>query len=354
MKKVLLLIDDLGQGGAERQMVYLASELKKEDCEVRLIKFFPGPTPYASLLKEQSIDYEIIEQGRNRWRRVWEILKLVRNWKPDLTIVYKDGSCIASCLVRLLYKFKLVVSERNTTQKLTIYEKIKFFLFQFADFIVPNSKSQSNFIKLHYPKLTDKVITITNMVDLERFYPALVRPSRKTVIITARLTPQKNVINFLEALKVGNFDKTDVHFDWYGKIHEKAYYDSITAKKDELKLDDIITFHTNGSDSIEEVYRRATHFCLPSLYEGFPNVLCEAMASGLICVASDVSDNKDILGDSDFLFDPKNHNDMASKLKYALDLKETEERAITKKNWDKILNLCGAKTFVEKYLSLLK
>lgn len=28
-KRVLLLIDDLEQGGAERQMVYLANELKK-------------------------------------------------------------------------------------------------------------------------------------------------------------------------------------------------------------------------------------------------------------------------------------------------------------------------------------
>lgn len=355
MKRVLLLIDDLGQGGAERQMVYLAQELHKRHLEVRLIKFYPGESPYEKMLINKGVNIEVNTKGQNRWKRIIEIIRIVKSWHPDLAIVYKDGTCIAASLARLFIKYNLVVSERNTTQKNNLREKIKFNIYRAASYIVPNSVSQTEFINHNFSFLSSKVVTITNMIDPEKFYPPEQPSSRKKkVLICARLMPQKNVLGFLDALAIADFKPIEVHFDWYGKIHDEDYYYEIVNKIKNLHLDDIITFHTNGSETIEEEYRNSSYFCLPSIYEGFPNVLCEAMACGLVCIASDICDNPIILSDSRFVFNPFNANSIADRLKYILSLSSEEMDLVVKNNIQRITELCSPDAFVSKYLSLKK
>lgn len=355
MKKILLLIDELGQGGAERQMVYLAKELKKANCNVRLVKFFSGETPYKNILDENGIIVETNIKGRNRWKRVTEITKITRAWEPDLTIAYKDGTCIASCLAKLIHKFKLVVSERNTTQILSYRERFKFWIYKLADYIVPNSDSQTKFITQHFPSLASKVVTITNMIDTDRFQPLKgITTTKKRVLISARITPQKNVIKFLEALHILSKRVNDVHFDWYGKVKDYGYYEEIKIKQNAMGLNEYISFHTEGTTQIEEEYRRSTHFCLPSKYEGFPNALCEAMATGLVCCASNICDNSFILNQKQLLFNPLNPHDIADKLEYALNLSSSDISDISHKNITRILNFCSSDNFIKRYLSLIQ
>ena len=354
MSKILLLIDTLGQGGAERQMAYLAVQLSLVGNEVRLIKYFPDECAYNDMLSKANVKVETDLKGNNRWRRIIQIYKTVKSWKPDLTIVYKDGTCMAACIARIFTSYNLAVSERNTTQILNRTESVKFHLFRLADYIVQNSISQTKFIRQHFPKLSDKLVTITNMIDTERFKPAQKMPDKKRVIITARLTRQKNVLTFLKALSLSGLKPYDVHFDWFGKIHSTEYYNEISSLQKELNLESLITFHTEGSNKIEEEYRLSTHFCLPSIYEGFPNVLCEAMASGLVCCASNVCDNPYILQNNTLLFDPNNPTQIAATLKDMLSLQKDEFDAIRNFNRNRIEELCSPVVFTQKYLALLK
>lgn len=58
-------------------------------------------------------------------------------------------------------------------------------------------------------------------------------------------------------------------------------------------------FHRLGERSdVAQVMQALDVVCAPSFYEGFPNVVGEAMASGLPCITTDVSDVRDILGDA--------------------------------------------------------
>lgn len=353
MKKILLLIDDLGQGGAERQIIYLAKALNTTKNKVRLVKFFPGTTDYSEMLVGTDIEIETMSAGKNKWKRIWVIRNLIRNWQPDLTIVYKDGTCIAACIAKLFIRYKLAVSERNTTQKINLYENLKFFWFRMADYIIPNSITQSDFICKKYPNLSKKIKTITNMIDIEQFYPSENMVFGKRVIITARLTPQKNVLTFLDALKIANLSSKDVHFDWFGKVHSIQYYSEIKEKVESLGLSNLISFHENGSTNIQEEYRKSTHFCLPSIYEGFPNALCEAMACGLVCCASNICDNQNILCSPEFLFNPFDPYDIAEKLKQSLDLSASKRVAISKDNRKRIVDLCSPQIFTESYMALL-
>lgn len=77
-----------------------------------------------------------------------------------------------------------------------------------------------------------------------------------------------------------------MHFYWYGdKQHHPDYYAQVEAEYQRLDIADYMTL--NGPEShIEEEYQKADAFCLPSLYEGYPNVVAEAMSCGLPVICS--------------------------------------------------------------------
>ena len=102
-------------------------------------------------------------------------------------------------------------------------------------------------------------------------------------------------------------------------------------------------------------YRRSDIFCLPSLYEGFPNVLCEAMACGLPVACSDICDNPDIVeeGVNGYLFDPLNVQDMADAILKMAQLSQSQRKALAKNNIDKIQSLCSEQRFVKEYMTFL-
>lgn len=357
-KKILLLIEDLSSGGAERQMTYLAVGLKKVGYQVRLLTFYDRPVFYRPQLDAASISVEYLPEGRNPWRRIWVIRQIVREYYPDLTIAYLDGTCMAACLAKLLCPFRLVVSERNTIQQLSLRERIKFILYSMADAVVPNSYSQARLVKQHFPWLSSKVHVITNMVDTDHFSPLPDKTEKSEIlhiITAARIMPQKNILRYLDAIALIKQQGLNIHFDWYGaSLAGDSYAEQVQQKIRDLQLEDIITFHAPSSD-IVACYRQSDIFCLPSLYEGFPNVLCEAMACGLPVVCSRVCDNPDIVeeGTNGYLFDPFSVQDMADTIQKMAQLPLSRRQAITKNNISKIQSLCSEQRFVKEYMTFL-
>lgn len=357
MKKVLCLIDSLASGGAERQMSYLATGLKSRGVDVEVIVFSLGNDFFESYITSKGVPVIHDEKGINPYKRIFEIVRLVRQKRPDSVIAYKDGVTMAASLARIICNFKLIVSERNTTQELNPYERRKFALYRFADVIVPNSHSQAAFIREHYPKLYQRTKVITNTIDLSRFSSerAICKNDRVNVVILARLFPQKNVLTFLDALAfIRESNKANIHFKWYGSQEDRHYTEQVFRKVAELNLHDLINFYP-ATKEVDSVLGEADIFCLPSKYEGFPNVVCEAMAAGLPIVASRVSDIPYIVeeGINGFLFDYDNKSDMANKI---MSLANSDSRLLKEmgaRNREKIKSLCSNETFVDNYISLI-
>lgn len=73
--------------------------------------------------------------------------------------------------------------------------------------------------------------------------------------------------------------------------------------------------HEFGDDEIlAGIYKNASVFIYPSLYEGFGIPPLEAMAAGCPVVASNASSIPEVVGDAGLLFDPKDANDLAEKI----------------------------------------
>lgn len=353
--KILCLIDSLGSGGAERQMSYLATGLKEAGCDVTLVVFSSNNNFYGDYVASGGVNLIFDDKGANRYRRILRIRKWIRAFRPDAVIAYKDGVTMAACLARYLKPFNLIVSERNTTQVLNRYERLKFFLYRKASHIVPNSFSQAQFIERNYPRLSAKTTVITNALDTSAFVAPEDRAQRKPLVFvtTARVMPQKNVLHFLDAISLLKKRKGEVVFRWFGNQSD-SYFNEVREKVKSLGLEEMIEFHQPVKDVVRE-YAAADFFCLPSVYEGFPNVVCEAMSCGLPIVCGRVCDNPYIVeeGINGFLFNPFDTEDMASKIEAMIDLDRQERLDIGKRNVGKIRDLCSFDSFIKKYVGLI-
>lgn len=354
--KILCLIDSLGPGGAERQMSYLSSLFVAQGHEVRLMVFSHGNDFYYDFVRQRGVDVIEATYGVNKYKRPFEIAKYVREYRPDAVIAYKDGVTMAACIARMLCRFKLIVSERNTTQRLSSYERLKFWLYSKADYIVPNSFSQGDFIHNNYPKLAKKVSVITNAIDTSLFKPSPDKTPNTIpiVVTTARVMEQKNTLLYLDALALLKSRGIEARFKWVGSQND-AYFKQVKQKCCDLNLEDYIEFIPAQKDVIG-IYLSADIFCLPSTYEGFPNVVCEAMACGLPVACSNVCDIPKIVtdGENGVLFNPNSSKSIAEGILRSISLSAEAKKRISATNAKKISEMCSLESFIDKYTRIIE
>lgn len=357
MKKILLITEGLGSGGAERQICGLASMLTKAGFPCRLITYVENQF-YEPYLRQNGVDYQFVPELWNKKTRVFKAAKYVRQYKPDVVISFLPSVNKTMSLAKMFFRANLVVSERNNNTCITRGDKIQFNLYRMADAIVPNSNSQGKFICNHFPFLCKKVHSIINFVDVNRFTPSEtpVQNDVLRIVTVARYTQQKNVLTYLKAVRMVKEMGLNVHFDWYGdKKHNVAYYAEIEKEYQKLDISDYMTLH-DPNQKIEEEYRKADIFCLPSLYEGYPNVVAEAMSCGLPILCSNVYENPYIVeeGVNGFLFNPESVEDIAGAIKKMVDLSFKERQEMGKCNRQLCLQRNTEEAFLKSYVELIE
>lgn len=251
----------------------------------------------------------------------------------------------------------MMVSERNTTQTVTWREKVRFFLYRWANWIVPNCYAQERFIKGYVPKLSKRISTITNFVDLEKFHPIEhIRREEPEIVIAASIWTPKNTLGFIEAAKLLKEKGCKFHVSWYGKTEKwQSYIYECQALISNYHLEEYISL-LGKSPKIDEVYRNADYFCLPSFYEGTPNVICEALATGLPVICSDVCDNGIYVkeGENGFLFNPKDTESMANAMEKALGLSAEDYDSYCCSSREMAEDLLAEEKFIQKYIELIE
>lgn len=357
MKKILLTTENLGSGGAERQICGLASMLTKVGFPCRLITYVENQF-YEPYLRQHGVDYQFVPELWNKKTRVFKAAKYVRQYKPDVVISFLPSVNKTMCLAKLFFKAKLMVSERNNNTCITRSDKMLFNLYRMADAIVPNSNSQGKFICKNFPFLSKKVHPIINFVDVNRFTPSEtpVRNNTLRIVTVARYTQQKNVLTYLKAVRMAKDMGLNVHFDWYGdKKHNAAYFAEIEKEYQQLDIADYLTLH-DPKQKIEEEYRKADIFCLPSLFEGYPNVVAEAMSCGLPILCSNVYENPYIVeeGVNGFLFDPKKPEAIANAIKKMVRLSYENRQEMGKRNRQLCLKRNTEEAFLKSYVELIE
>lgn len=355
--KILLLIDSLGAGGAQRQLVGLAKLLKEDGIQVKVVTYHDIPF-YLPTLIENNIKYENIRKAHIKWKRFFLIYWMIRREKPDWIIAYLNTPCILTCLCKLLGgNFKLLVSERNTTQRLALKDRVKFLLYRVADKIVPNSHSQKRFILENNLSNPQKVKVITNFVDTHYFqnHQIKCRKSIPVIVVVATIWQSKNTLGFIDAIKLLRDAGAQFIVHWYGKSRASLdYFEECQRKITDYQLDDYIELKEKTTQ-IKEVYLNADYFCLPSFFEGTPNALCEAISCGLPVICSDVCDNSLYVrnGENGYLFNPYSAQDMKEKLLQMLEINDELYMKFSKESRQIAERILSVDRFLAEYKEAL-
>lgn len=368
--RITCVIDSLVSGGAQRQMAMLATLLKARGHIVRLLTYYPHDF-YRPLLDESGISVEYVPH-RTKLGRVWAMRKAIRASRPQVVIAYLQTPSILAELAGLPRRdYTVIVSERSLDHSLrsNFRRAVSFFLHRLADAIVTNSHAQETSIQKAAPRLSDRVTTILNCVDLDWLRPgALDDADHKGVLrilCMGRFETAKNYQKLAEAVERVNrwHPEINVEVDVYGYNYFVDGKPSALSGEF-LKLQDVLKRSSVGArfhlhDPVQDVaalYQQADVLCLASLWEGCPNVVCEAMACGKPVLASRVGDNPILVEDgvNGFLFDPMRPDDIASAICRFSRLSRQERTAMGNAGRQRAEQLLSPERFIGQYEQLME
>lgn len=353
--KVLVITENLGSGGAERQLSGLAVFLKRKGYDVKVITYLKRQF-YEDFLKENSVDYELHEELLPKLKRIWRMIKLLKRIKPDVVISFLPSVNKTMCIVRFFIRFYLIVSERSHTQVFDFRTKLGFLLYKKADRIVANSKSEVNNIVSHIPSLRKKLIAIPNFVDVNLFIPNELenRSKKLNILCVGRVIPSKNLLRFIDAVAIVVSKGYEFNVCWAGHQYDKLYLENVRKRILQYNLQETITLLGQCENIVKE-YQKADVFCLPSLFEGYPNVLVEAMSCRLPVICSNVCENPLIVEDgiNGFLFNPNDTISIANSIEKLLKMSHKERIDMGFRNREKIINNNSIDSFVNQYIKLI-
>jgi glycosyltransferase involved in cell wall biosynthesis len=312
---VVLVVDDLGFGGAERQVIELANNMDRAAFEVHVCAL-SNHVPLSSTLRDAEHRLHLIPKKHPLdFTTVPRVARLLRVLGADIVHGFLFRAEIVSRLAGRLARTELVIgSERNANRVLGRKYVLAYKLTRrCADVIVANSNAgaQSNARMLNRPAAEYRVVH--NGVDADRFKPAAAALMREKLALPpacpligafANFKKQKNHAMLFRAFRLVLASFPDARLLLVGDRpvdspdEAGSYPTQLDRLVDELRIRHRCLFLGHQND-VEHLYPACDLTALSSLHEGTPNVLLESMACGVPVVATDVCDNRYIVRDGE-------------------------------------------------------
>lgn len=161
------------------------------------------------------------------------------------------------------------------------------------------------------PVIAEKLLLTPTYVDIAAFAPKTDYDFTRPVIAVGRLTPQKNLANLICACA-----EVGCALVLVGVGECEAELRSLTARLSA----NVIFAGRIPNEALAKRLKEHSIFALPSLHEGLPKALIEAMACGMVCVGSDIPGVVDLIEDgrTGYLIRGFEPGDIASALRRAL------------------------------------
>ncbi|MHC1770860.1 MAG: glycosyltransferase [Flexilinea sp.] len=302
---VVIVLPFFKTGGAEKMVSLLVSNLDKSRFEVTVICIF-GQNQKTNMEKRiiaQGVRIEYLNKGLGfsikTVLKVWKILNVI---DPDLIHTHTSG-CIYTAPWILFHKVKML----HTIHNMPVYEAenirryMMYILFHIRKAIPVAISKENQILTANYYHLAyQQIEMICNPVQTS-IYRKTKRDNDSREIIRfiniGRLTKQKNQKILLTAMAEIHIQHPDICLTIVGDGPEKAELMKTTER---FHMESYVIF-TGDVEDVEKYLSESDIFILPSIYEGLPLSILEAMASGLPVIASNVGGIPDIVKENGIL-----------------------------------------------------
>ncbi|RRJ89561.1 glycosyltransferase [Paenimyroides tangerinum] len=360
--KLLLLIDSLGSGGAQRQIVTLANILHKNNYDVTVL-IYHRDLFFKPYLDKLNINLIIIEEP-NLFKRIFKIRKFIRNGRFDSVISFLETPDLINNISSIGGKsWKVITSERSGNEATFNSKrgKILGFFQRFSDAIVCNSNNARDLWIKYYPKYKEKMQVIYNPVLLNdinvEYIPRL--NGRTNLIVPASYQFLKNPIGLIEAVNMLPSEaQKKISINWYGqKEVVKNDFKAFNAAKNlivKYKLEDVI-FLNDSTTHIHELMFKSDVVGLFSSLEGLPNVICEALCLGKPIVMTRVSDYKILVNsENGFLCNSNDIDSIKNVLINIIKLSDYDLGKFGANSLERSKNLFSEHKLYDKWLKIIQ
>ncbi len=305
-KKILLVIYSLPSGGAERVMSVMANYWAERKWDIKLLTIENRAGDFYELNPAiERINLELGEDAhsfldgiKNNYHHIKAIRKVYKQHQPDCIISFMDTTNILAILAATGINIPVIVSERinpNAFSIGTAWNKLRRWVYPHTSSLVVQTDDIADWGREFIDPA--KVDIIPNPVwindkDLETdgkvldLLQQMIRPIHDDAFLIfamGRLNHQKGFDTIIKAFKQSNLTKQNTHLIILGEGKLRSELEQLIAEQ-ELEHN----VHLPGRVAKPHpLIKQADIFVLSSRYEGFPNVLVEAMAIGCAVISTD-------------------------------------------------------------------
>ena len=313
--RILQIIHKPQNRGAETFASQLSNHLKTQGHEVRVAAVYSGKAdlPY----KGEVIPLDASSSKRFLdWKAWYRLAGIINEFKPDIVQANAGDTLKYVVLSKLVYRWTAPIVSRNASEvgrylRSAVQKHLNAFFYKRIDRVISVSQASQRDILKHFPFLKGKTDIIP--VGLERkdhITPADLQPSdNKHVVHVGGFSFEKNhqglLRIFSKVLEANSAVK--LHLIGDGPLRGE-----IEGKVREMKMSENIKFYGFRDNPLSYI-KAADVLVLPSIIEGLPGVLLEAMYCKTPVTAYDVGGISEIVNNNTGILVEKNEEEKFSE-----------------------------------------
>ena len=361
MKKVLIAITTMFGGGAERVVSVWSDKLVSQGYDVSLLLYGreEGEYPINDNVKVYTVAETYAEYKKlGYFTRLKKMRKLVKEIAPDVIINFLPRMQIWMMMATFGMRVPKIETVRVSPWQVCENSKGELFLwrrcFRKSKAIIVQTQEQAEYFS---KKLQKKCVVISNPIDekYQKSFKTDYSSKIKNFVSAGRITEQKNYPLMIQSFANACETNKDIKLSIYG-VGEVDYTKKLQDLINECGVSNNIKLMGRTS-KMAEVLKNADAFIMTSDYEGMPNALLEAMATGLVCISTNCRTGpKDMIehGKSGFLAKVGNVEDVADKIKEVLALDYECATKIGQSARQKIFETCSEEMSLKKLVDIIE
>lgn len=356
--KILFVSGNLCDGGAQRVISVISSELAEKGHDVNLLLYSRNEKEYplSEKVKVLSLADNFEEyQKISGLKRIKLIRKALKEVKPEVAVGFIEGG-YGLYLSSFGLKMKKVSSARINPKYIIEEKGIRAFInkrwFKKSNAIVLQTESQREFAPKSWQK---KSVVIANPVsEIALFNEKQVYSDIcQKFIMVGRLDNQKNYSMAIDAISQLKTEYSNIHLDIFGK---GSLEQTLQAEIIEKDVADNITLKGWTQNAVQEL-KEHDLYLMTSNFEGMPNALMEAMAVGLPVISTDCPTGPSDLidnGVNGYLIPVSDAKVLAERIKEVIEMPEEKRIEMAKLARQKMQENFNNKAIASKWEELFK